>query len=506
LVLAPTQRDAELCQSLLGEAGICCRTCTDLAALCRELKAGAAMAVLTEESLQDEGVTCLQHVLADQPPWSDLPLLVLTQQAADSKFAAQLLDTLGNVTLLERPVRVTSLVSAVRSGLRARRRQYQTRGHLLGLKEEAQRKDEFLAMLAHELRNPLAPISNAVEILQLAGGGSHPQISWSCGVVAQQVKQLTRIVDDLLDVSRITRGAIKLQREIVDLTAIVASAIETSRPFIESRRHQLTINLSPESLLVDGDPTRLSQVLVNLLNNAAKYTDPGGQIAVAVERRDDQAVIRVRDSGVGFADELLPKMFDLFVQAERSIDRAQGGLGIGLTIVRSLVEMHGGTVEATSAGPGRGSEFTVTLPLAREPASASNGQALESSFLTGPRHRILIVDDNHESATTMATLLSLVGQEASVAHDGPAAIEAAMANRPDLVLLDIGLPGMDGYQVAQALRSRPETCSSVVAAMTGYGSEKDMLQTKAAGFDYHLVKPVSIERLQQIIGTLPMEE
>jgi PAS domain S-box-containing protein len=368
------------------------------------------------------------------------------------------------------------------------------------LAEANRRKDEFLAMLAHELRNPLAPIRNAVQILRLEGSPD-PGLQWARDVIDRNVGQMVRLVDDLLDVSRITRGKIRLHMEPVEMAAVVAQAAEISRPLIDARGHQLHVSLPDESVRVNGDATRLAQILANLLNNAAKYTDEGGQLWVTLERLQGEAVLRVRDTGVGLPAEMLDDVFDLFTQVERSSDRSQGGLGIGLTLVRRLVEMHNGRVEAFSEGPGRGSEFVVWLPAITEQSASPTTEA-DGMHVAGPlRRRVLAVDDNVDAVNSLAMLLEIIGHEVRTAHDGPAAIAAAKDYRPEIILLDIGLPGMDGYKVARHLRELPELAKSVLVAVTGYGQEEDRRRSAAAGFDHHLVKPVDPQTLTRLLAS-----
>jgi PAS domain S-box-containing protein len=371
------------------------------------------------------------------------------------------------------------------------------------LQDSDRRKDEFLAMLAHELRNPLAPIANAAHLLCLSNQGCDETIKWSCEIIDRQVKQLTRIVDDLLDVSRITRGKINLHKAPIEVTAILNAAVETSRPLIESRRHRLHIELPAQKLRVDADLTRMAQVLTNLLNNAAKYTEEGGQIWLTLQQDQHHAVITVRDNGSGISPDLQPSVFELFTQADRTIDRAQGGLGIGLTLVHRLVEYHRGSVSVFSRGIGQGSTFTVRLPLIETPAPrpatvhpASNGHAPLTA------RRILVVDDNLDAARTMAMMLRAMGHEAAIAHDGPGAIETSTKFEPNLVLLDIGLPGMDGYEIVEHLRTMPGGDRLKIAALTGYGEEQDRKRSREAGFDHHFVKPLALPTLQALLGTL----
>jgi PAS domain S-box-containing protein len=361
------------------------------------------------------------------------------------------------------------------------------------------RKDEFLAMLSHELRNPLAPIMNAVQLLGLQKDEGQLQ-QQARTIIERQVGQLTRLVDDLLEVSRITTGRIHLHQERIALNGIVEHAVETVRPLIEQRRHALKLTLSPQPIWLYADAARLEQVVVNLLTNAAKYTDERGHIFLSVQQEGDEAVLRVRDSGVGIAPELLPRIFDLFTQAERSLDRSQGGLGIGLCLVQRLVEMHRGRVEANSS-LGRGSEFVVRLPVVLTPA-LSPSPSTEKAQPTGPSLRVLVVDDNADAAQTLAMLLKASGHNVRTAHDGPTALEAALDYRPNVVLLDLGLPGMNGIEVAKRLRQQPVLGKVVLVAMTGYGQEADRRRSLEAGFDHHLVKPADFGTVERILATV----
>jgi signal transduction histidine kinase/DNA-binding response OmpR family regulator len=360
-------------------------------------------------------------------------------------------------------------------------------------------KNEFLSMLAHELRNPLAPIRNAVQILRLRGTDD-PELRVVRDMIDRQVHQLIRLVDDLLDMSRITRGKIRLQTEVVDLASVVARAVETTRPLIETRQHELTVSLPPEPVCVRGDPVRLAQVLGNLLSNAAKYTEEGGRISLTVTHEGAEAIVAVRDSGVGIPPDMLASVFELFTQVDRSLDRAQGGLGIGLTLVRRLVEMHGGRVEARSDGPGQGSEFLVRLPAlttAKPPEYSSKGVAIPA---IGLRRRVLVVDDNTDGAESLALLLQLAGHEVRIAHNGPQALDSVESFAPQLVLLDIGLPGMDGYEVARRLRTKPNLEGMLLVALTGYGREEDVRRSREAGFHHHLVKPADPTALANLLA------
>ena len=499
LVLAPVGKDAALVESMLRKDAVTCLACHDLDCVGRELERGAAALLLAEEALPRDGR--LAEMIQRQPPWSDLPILVLTRPGADSADVGRALRTLGNVTLLERPVRVTALASAVHSALRARERQYETRAHLQEREHADRLKDEFLATLAHELRNPLAPIRNSLSLLRLSGASEPPRQIWE--MMDRQVDHIVRLVDDLMEVSRITRGKIELRKSVLDLAEVIAAAVETSRPLIESAHHQLNITLPPERLYVDADSVRLAQVFSNLLNNAVRYTDPGGRIGIAAQRDDGHAVVSVSDTGIGIAPEALPQVFDMFVQGHARDRRAQSGLGIGLTLVRSLVEMHGGSVRARSAGPGRGSEFVVRLPLARPDAPREPASAHAPPRKIPGLPRVMVVDDNHDAADSLAAVLKMLGAEVRVTHDGQAALDALDAFRPAAVFLDLGMPGMDGYQTARQIRLRDGTRALKLIALTGWGQDSDRRQTEAAGFNQHLVKPADVETLQAVLASLP---
>ncbi len=389
LVLAPDPKDALPGQEELAQAGLPCFSCTDLESLCRELEAGAGVVLLTEESLAGAGEACLVAALANQPTWSDLPVLLLGP-GRDNSFFPRALETLGNVTLLERPVRLVVLVSAVRTALRTRRLQYQLRDHLAErkrssetLREADRRRDEFLAMLAHELRNPLAPIRNALQVLRLRPSGD-AVIDQMTGMMGRQVDHLIRLVDDLLDVSRIVRGKVELRLERLALAEVLVRAVEGVRSAIEERCHHLSVE-THEDLWLDADAARLEQVIANLLTNACKYTAPSGQIRLAATREGNDLLVSVKDNGIGIRPESLTAIFEMFVQGDRVPGRLLEGLGLGLSLVRSLVEMHGGSVAARSEGTGQGSEFIVRLPSAGRPQRDGEGaQSPESSFRREP--------------------------------------------------------------------------------------------------------------------------
>ncbi|WP_437605171.1 ATP-binding protein [Sorangium sp. So ce834] len=372
------------------------------------------------------------------------------------------------------------------------------------LAEADRHKDEFLAMLGHELRNPLAPVRSLLEVMRQKPCDAE-RLEKAYAIIDRQVEHLVRLVDDLLDVSRITRGMIQLHKEKAELAAIVGQAVEAVRPLVEERDLELMISLPMKAVHLEVDATRMTQVITNLLHNAAKYTEPGGRIWVTGERTGDGLEIRIKDTGQGIPPRLLPKLFDLFTQGDCGPDRSQGGLGIGLTLVRRLVEMHGGSVRAVSDGPGKGSELIVRLPAQTLVADAG-GAGTPSAALPQARpapassRRILVVEDNPDVAESLVMLLQALGHEVAMARSGPEALAAAPAFLPDVVLLDIGLPGMDGYEVARQLRRRPELERALLVALSGYGQEEDRRRSRAAGFDHHLVKPVSRAVLQPLIA------
>jgi PAS domain S-box-containing protein len=374
------------------------------------------------------------------------------------------------------------------------------------LKEAERRKDEFLAVLAHELRNPLAPIANSLQIMRVSENGASG-IAPLREMMERQVRQMTHLVDDLLDVSRISSGKIVLRKERLDLAEVVGNALETSRPLIEEARHVFELTLPPRPFYVEGDKTRLAQVLSNLLANAVKYTPEEGRIWLDVSDEDTMALIRVRDTGVGIPEDMLPLVFEMFTQVDRNLGRSQGGLGIGLALVRSLIEMHGGSVEAHSNGPGSGSEFQVRLPLVQPAAEretlASDPHPEPQPAAESPvERRILIVDDNRDSAETLAMLLKIMGNDVRIAFDGPSALQIAIEYLPQLVLLDIGLPGMSGHEVAQRIRQTPAVQDVVLVAQTGWGQDEDKRRSEAAGFNAHLVKPIDTVQLRNLLTTL----
>ncbi|SCK43521.1 Signal transduction histidine kinase [Variovorax sp. HW608] len=499
LLRTATSRDARLAQAVLKRAGLEAHACDDMPALVEELSRGAGAVMLAEEAIGEAAATELAVALALQPPWSDVPVLVLARQGADSRAIANAMEEFANVTVIERPMRVSALVSALRTALRARRRQYELRSLLDGLREADQRKTEFLATLAHELRNPLAPLSTALSLLARkkpppGEAGRYYEL------MTRQVDHMVRLVDDLMEVSRITRGKIALKLAQVPLDAVIDEAVELSRPLVERGGHELVLDLSPVPLVVRGDAVRLTQVFSNLLNNAAKYSPAPGKVSVIARQEGQQAVVQVIDTGTGIAPDMLQSIFDMFVQVSGTAKAAQGGLGIGLTLVRSLVELHGGSIEAASDGLGRGATFTVRLPLARlaqvpdRPARIARDGAL--SVLQGT---LLVVDDNHDAADSLADLLGSLGATPFVAYSGQEALRIARETRPAIAVLDIGMPAMDGCELARRLRAEPWSDALLLVALTGWGQSGDRERIAAAGFDYHLLKPLNLPEFMTLL-------
>jgi signal transduction histidine kinase len=531
LVAPATVRDGIAVREALRHAGIASAIPADLRALAGEVQAGAGALILTDNALVQQEIALVLAALGQQPAWSDLPVVLMTPTAQLSPLVGTVVARLTNVTLLDRPTSVRMLTSAVQTALRARRRQYQLRDQIDALRaaEEAlrvadRRKDEFLATLAHELRNPLAPLRSALQVIHNGPPGD-PRVGAVLSIMDRQMDVMVRLIDDLLDVARISSGKVVLQREHVDLRASVDAALEIVRPAIESARHALALDVPAQPVWCLGDPTRLAQVIGNLLSNAVKYTPDGGHIDVSLGSGRGEAVLCVADDGVGIPPGQITGVFDMFAQINRTLDRAQGGLGIGLALVRHLVQLHGGRIEAVSEGAGHGCAFTVRLPLlATGPQAFSaprpaDGQGFEGRGGGGPRAgahpaddagdgparrplRILVVDDNRDAADTLALLLDIEGHATRVEYGGAAALRTAAEFDPEVVFCDIGLPGMTGHEVAGRLRADGVAGAAVLVAVTGWGTDEDKRRTRAAGFDYHLTKPVSVDMLRDILAAL----
>lgn len=515
LIHAPRGRDAQVIEHLLKQRGLTPYVCSTATVLLQALREGAASAIVTDEAIDPDTLRALSAFIVEQAVWSDFPFVVLTGKHLTEHHAAlkRLLMMLGNAVLVERPVSPDSLYSAAVSAQRARRRQYEARQLIadkeraaMGLRDADRRKDHFLAMLAHELRNPLAPIRSAAEVLKRVETECSPRVAWARKLIERQSRQLSSLLEDLLDVSRITTGKVSIKKTELLFNALVARAVETAQVGFEARQHTVTVSL-PESLVfVTGDAIRLTQVVANLLDNASKYTPPGGQIHVDVSVSADRVRLSVSDNGVGISAEDLPYVFELFNQADRALDRAQGGLGIGLSLVRSILALHEGSIFAASEGQGKGTRVEVHLPLLSVvnglPTSINAEEAIgqHSRDVDQDRRKdILIVDDNLDAAEALSMLLDLNGHTVRTSPDGPSGLDACRARWPDVVLLDIGLPGMDGYEVARHLRASAGARPLMLIALTGYGQPDDLRRAKDAGFDHHLVKPVEPGLLASLI-------
>ena len=508
LVLAPTGRDAVLACQLLKTIGVPSHSCSCPDEMFREIATGAGAVIVADEALQPDTIAGLLELLAGQLPWSDLPLIVFTH-GENSDQILELMAPLGNATLLERPVRLSTLVSAVKAALRARRRQYEVRDLLSRLAEADRRKDEFLAMLGHELRNPMAAIRNALWVLEKVGSQEEQAIRQR-ETIDRQTRHLVRMVDDLLDVSRVTLGKIILKRHAVDLREVADRCLADLGMAALAATKGLALTVHTESVTVLGDPVRLEQVLCNLLQNAIKYTPQGGLLSLTVATEGNEGVVRVKDTGIGLSPEMLQTIFEPFAQVESSRQRSEGGLGLGLPLVRSLVALHGGRVEAISGGSAQGSEFIVRLPLfqleekPRAPLRKTTRAARTSQQSDAglPFLHVLVVEDNHDGRESLRDLLEIWGHEVTLAEDGPEGVDKALAIRPDVALVDIGLPGLDGNEVARRIRSALGSDKISLIAMTGYGQPEDHRRALQAGFDRYLVKPVDPGFLAQLLAEM----
>lgn len=506
LLLAPTQRDALVTRDLLGRHGVHCVACPTLQALTDELQVGVGAVIVTDVALAAPGIDRLVAALALQPPWSDVPVLVLGDGVNRSVAATATLAEITNVTLLDRPTSSQSLVSALLAALRARRRQYQMRDQLHALQQAQQqleqadqRKNEFIATLAHELRNPLAPIRTGLHLMAMVPGDG-PENLKVRQMMERQVGLLVHMIDDLLDVARITSGKVALQLDKMDLRAAVDMAIEAGQPLLDGAGHRLYTRLPLTPLWVHADKDRLAQAIGNVLNNAAKYTPDGGRIEIDVEEKDGQAIVRISDNGAGISAAMLPSVFEMFTQDRQYLGRSQGGLGIGLSLVQRLLELHGGSADAHSDGPDCGSVFTLRLPTLAQDMPTPVSARLESPACTAatadaPSLRILVVDDNADAADTLVLLLQACGHVTRTAYDVPQALREAADFRPEVVVCDIGLPGLDGHEVAARLRADPHLADALLVAATGWGGADDRRKALAAGFDLHLTKPVDARAL-----------
>jgi signal transduction histidine kinase len=493
LLLPHARRDGDVAREVLAEIRIASEVCSSAGSLCREIERGAGGALIAEERLSAEVVATLRATLAKQPPWSDFPLLIIgTRSARTGDYRTSSLPSLGNVTLIDAPVRMRTLVHAARAAVRTRRRQYTAR-------QAIEQRDLFLAMLGHELRNPLSVISLAVQLASVDPVRAAKQ--WP--VLQRQVEHLSVLLDDLLDVARVTSGKIVLERRPVELDELLRRFVASARTRFENAKLALDLVVSPEAVgcvEVSGDVVRLEQVLNNLLTNALKYTMPGGEVVVTLALDDDVAEVRVRDSGIGIGPEMLPRVFELFTQAQTSLARADGGMGVGLSLVRTLVELHGGEVLASSDGLGRGSTFAIRLPVAAAPELRHSEPGLYTSRLGAGGRDIVVVEDNSDSRRLLVDALERAGHQVEAAADGESGLALLLARRPDAAIVDIGLPGIDGYEVARRARTAHGS-ELLLIALTGYGQLADRARALDAGFDVHLTKPPVINSLCALLSS-----
>jgi len=509
VLMAPaTRRDGEATALALAPLGLQVVVAAGLDSIAEQVGAGVGAIVLTDLALGDPGLDRLARALDAQPHWSDVPI-VLAMRGDASSAATSLHVRLSNVTVIDRPTSIRTLANAIQAALRARRRQYELRDRIVALERAEQalrdadrRKDQFLATLAHELRNPLAPIRNAAYLL--ANVALTPEHLAECAaMIARQSRSMAMLLDDLLDVARITNGKLELKFIDVTLATIVDSAVEAVKPLVDARRHRFLTSVADPRAVVSADPLRLSQVLTNVLTNAAKYTDPGGNIELSVRVVGDVAEFIVRDDGVGIDHALLPHLFEMFNQAADTLDRSQGGLGIGLSLARSLIEMHGGEITASSDGKGKGAAFRLTLPVVdggRRDAPARLAAIASAPSGVGAQARVLVADDNVDAAASVAMMLELDGYDVEVAHDGRQAIARADAAPPAAMVVDIGMPGADGYEVARHVRRHAWGRDMLLVATTGWGQPEDKQRAIEAGFDAHFTKPVYPEHLRELLA------
>ncbi len=490
LVLTLNEVDASLASTFLQNNGIEAVAFTHAHELASALSKGAGCVVFVEDALTDWDIPVLREALSHQPAWLDMPLIVVTHQVgAFSEVVARFFPNSGNVTLLDRPLNPHTLVSAVQVCLRAYAHQRQL-GELLEQREQAVRsRDEFLAMLAHELRNPMAPMRNSLFMMQQLKIAD-PVFIKTREVLERQLNHIVRMVDDLMDVARLERGKVALQKRAMDLNAAVASAVETCGSGAQRLGHRISATYVDRELPVDADPVRIEQIVCNLINNAAKYTTQPGEIRVETSVDGGYSVVAVSDPGIGFEPAAAENLFALFMQANATIDRSAGGLGIGLTIVRRLVELHGGSVTAHSDGINKGARFVVKLPLmagAVQPTPVDEKKEGAASR----RHRIVVIDDNADIRETLNMLLTMWGHDVETAGDGASGIACILRSHPDIALVDIGLPGTNGYEVARAVRQQDPARAIKLIALTGYGQPADKEMALQAGFDTHLLKPIA---------------
>lgn len=492
LIFAPTGQDAPLAAKVLGLAAIDSQVCATLEQLEQELARGAGAVLTVEEALAPGGLKLLQSCVARQPDWSDLPIILLTHSGADSPMVRQAVVGLGNLSLLERPVRTLTLITALHATLRARNKQYQMR-------EAAQRKDEFLASLGHELRNPLAPIRTSVALMAHLYPDAAP-VARIRDMVERQVRLLTRLVDDLLDVARITSGKITLQRQLVSLASVMSHVSELCQQAAAAKRIHIAWQLPPHEIMLNIDYARVVQICANILSNAVKFTPQGGHVVVRAGIDNDGLLITIRDDGIGMEADTIPRIFRMFEQGKTVNGQFSSGLGIGLSLARQFAEMHDGTVDAESEGAGKGTQFVIRLPVLDNEGKRDAVPLAQQASTDGRRMQVLVVDDNADAADSLSALLELEGFDVRTAYDGLAAIAAVAQQAPDMIIMDLGMPGMDGYETARAIRQQAGAERILMLALTGWGQSDARRRTLEAGFDHHLVKPVELEQIVRLAG------
>jgi signal transduction histidine kinase/ActR/RegA family two-component response regulator len=505
LIVAPIGRDAELMRTQLATAGLRAEVCEDVHDVCTRIPDGVGAIILTEEALPPEAMNELGAILIGQAPWSELPIVILSG-APSLDMKPRSFDALRrrtNVTLVDRPVRITTLISAVQSALRSRERQYDIRDLMTQLEDRIRERDRFLAVLGHELRNPLGAILLASQMTDDDGklADDHARL------IERQSRHLTRLVNDLLDLSRVAAGKIVLKKQIVDLRDLARQALNLMEPQASRQTVELRANYPDEPVLVEADPVRVDQIVTNIISNAVKYTPEGGHVLLKIGHDGEgHAVIHVTDDGVGIAPERIGGIFELFAQAENAIGRAQGGMGIGLALVRNLVQLHDGNVEAKSDGVGKGSEFIVSLPLAKRDERGSprppQRPARAISEPHGTPRRIVIVEDNNDVRDLLRLKLKRLGHSVSDAGDGVEGLRVLLTEKPDLALVDLGLPGMDGFAVAREAREKLGH-DVILVAVSGFGQPEDKRRAIEAGFDEHITKPADVQEIESILQRFP---
>jgi signal transduction histidine kinase/ActR/RegA family two-component response regulator len=493
LIYAPAGQDAALAGTVLAGSAIASHACRSPGELAEQLALGAGGVLTVEEALHAGVYTVLDAYARQQPDWSDLPIILLTHAGLDSLPVRQAISTLGNLTLLERPVHILTLITSAHAMLRARQRQYQ-------LRETQRRKDEFIASLGHELRNPLAPIKSSVALLKHLFPAS-AQVGKVSDVIERQVTHLTRLVDDLLDVARITSGKVLLQRKEFELQQVLEHVIELCQPAASSRHIRITVDLPPHAVTLHADYARVVQIFANIVSNAVKFTPDGGLIHITARLAQGQLQVMIEDNGIGIDPDAIARIFSMFEQGRTVAGQMTSGLGIGLSLARQFAEMHGGSIEAYSDGPGRGSRFIVTLPASTGGAPPATPSAAGSDTPAGAGQpvQVLVVDDNRDAADSLQSLFQLEGYAAQVAYGGAQALAAVDRVWPQLVVMDLGMPDMDGYEAARQIRQRAQGRDVLMIALTGWGQGEARARTEQAGFDHHLTKPVDFDAIAALL-------